>query len=43
MKKQGGGAGGAAGAPVAVPGEPVETHFAYLKDLVQGVAGAPPR
>jgi type VI secretion system protein ImpL len=27
---------------VAVPGQPVEAHFAYLKDLVQGVAGAPP-
>src|SRR5690606_13617043 len=42
MKKQGG-AGGAAAAPAAAPpGEPVEAHFAYLKDLVQGVAGAPP-
>jgi type VI secretion system protein ImpL len=43
MKRQGdAGAGGAVGAPLAVPGEPVEAHFSYLKDLVQGVAGAPP-
>jgi type VI secretion system protein ImpL len=42
LKKQDQGGGAAAGAPVAVPGEPVAAHFAYLKDLVQGVAGAPP-
>jgi type VI secretion system protein ImpL len=41
MKKQGAG-GGPAAAPSAVPGEPVEAHFVSLKDLAQGVAGAPP-
>src|SRR5690606_4163031 len=42
LKKQGGGGGAGAGAPAAVPGAPVAAHFAYLQDLVQGVAGAPP-
>ncbi|MGH6912280.1 MAG: type VI secretion IcmF C-terminal domain-containing protein, partial [Geminicoccales bacterium] len=40
--KQGGAAGGAGGAPAAPPGQPVEAHFSYLKELVEGVAGAPP-
>ncbi len=42
LAAKGKGGGAAAAAPVAVPGQPVEAHFAYLKDLVQGVAGAPP-
>lgn len=32
----------AAAADAAPPGAPVEQHFAYLKDLVEGVNGAPP-
>ncbi|MGI9418971.1 MAG: type VI secretion system membrane subunit TssM [Geminicoccaceae bacterium] len=41
LAKRKGGSGGAGGgqAAIALPGQPVETHFAYLKDLVQGGEG----